>query len=126
MSSHSSTQQQTEKHLQLWIYFLPLVGVIPAVWTLYRTREHSSIDCQNNPLVNYPQLQQQLKASRRSLNLNLAWLCSYILFSYGSISVTEITSFRFMFANAIATTGYFVVCTFLMTRLGKKKLFPTD
>ncbi|MEL6930931.1 MAG: hypothetical protein AAFO95_20240 [Cyanobacteria bacterium J06600_6] len=126
MSSYSSTKQQTEKHLQLWIYFLPLVGTIPAAWTLYQTRELDSRDCQSNPLADYAGLQQQKKASRQAINIALVWLCSYILFSYGATSATEIISFRFLFANAITTTGYFITCTFLMSRLGKKRLFSAD
>ena len=128
MSSHSYIQKQTEKHLQLWIYFLPLVGIIPAIWTLYHTKDRrgSAIESQNNPLEDHSALQQQLKASRLSINLTLAWLCFYVLFSCGSATETEIISFRFLYANAITTTGYFVACTFLMSRLGKKSLFSTD
>jgi len=126
MSNQIPTQRQTEKHLQLWAYYLPVVGVIPAIWTLYRTKNNSAVDSQNNPFADYPQEQQQLKASRRSINLTLAWLCLYVLFSYGAGSGTEISSFRWLYANAVLTTGYFVVCTFLMSRLGKKRLFPTD
>ena len=125
MSSHLDIQKQTEKHLLLWIYFLPLVGVIPAVWTLYRTRERKAIARQNNPLENYPQLQQQIEASRLSVNLTLTWLCSYILLSYGSATAIEIASFRFLYANAVTTTGYFIACTFMMSRIGKKRFFLT-
>ena len=126
MSSHLDIKQQTEKHLQLWIYFLPFVGVIPAVWTLYRYKDRQAIESQSNPLENYPQLQQQIKASRLSTNLTLSWLCFYILFSCGSATATEIASFRFLYANAITTTGYFIACTFIMSRLGKKRLFLSD
>ena len=126
MSSHLDIKNQTEKHLQLWIYFLPLVGVIPAAWTLYRYKDRPACDRQSNPLENYPQIQQQIKASRLSVNLTLSWLCFYILFSYGSTTVTEIASFRFLYANAITTTGYFVACAFIMSRLGKKRLFLSE
>lgn len=128
MSKQLSTPRQTEKYLQLWHYYLPVVGLVPAVWTLYRNKNNnnSALDSQNNPLSDHSQQQQRLKASRRSVNLTLAWLCSYILFSYGAGSGTEISSFRFLYANAISTTGYFVICTFLMSRLGKKKLFPIE
>ena len=126
MSNHLSTSKQTKKYLQLWIYFLPVVGIVPALWTLYRTKNSNPIDLQNNPLEDYAELQQQQKASRQSVSLTLIWLCSYILLSYGAGSEAEIISFRFLYANAITTTGYFVACTFLMSRLGKKRLFSTD
>lgn len=126
MSNYSDTQKQTERYLQLWVYFLPVVGFIPAIWTLYRAKDKAIADSQKNPLENYCELRQQLKASRLSVNLTLIWLCSYILFSSGAASGTEIISFRFLYANAITTTGYFVACTFFMSRLGKKRLFSTD
>ncbi len=127
MSNHLDTKKQTEQHLQLWIYFLPVVGVIPAIWTISQSQDRAIIaDSQNNPLKDSSELLQRLKASRLSLNLTLIWLCSYILFSYGAADGTEIIAFRFLYANAIVTTSYFVACTFLMTRLGKKRLFYAD
>jgi hypothetical protein len=132
MSNHLDTKKQTERHLQLWIYFLPVVGVIPAIWTisqdqaLAKGRQSLIANSQNNPLKESSELLQQLKASRLSLNLTLIWLCSYILFSCGAANGTEIIAFRFLYANAIVTTSYFVACTFLMTRLGKKRLFCAD
>ena len=128
MSNHLDTKKQTEQHLQLWIYFLPVVGVIPAIWTISQSQSQARAiaNSQNNPLKDSSELLQQLKASRLSLNLTLIWLCSYILFSYGAADGTEIIAFRFLYANAIVTTSYFVACTFLMTRLGKKRLFYAD
>lgn len=126
MSNHLDTKKQTEQHLQLWIYFLPVVGVIPAIWTISQSQERAIANSQNNPLKDSSELLQQLKASRLSLNLTLIWLCSYILLSCGAAEGTEIIAFRFLYANAIVTTSYFVACTFLMTRLGKKRLFYAD
>lgn len=127
MSNHLDTKKQTEQHLQLWIYFLPVVGVIPAIWTISQSQDRVIIaDSQNNPLKDSSELLQRLKAGRLSLNLTLIWLCSYILFSYGAADGTEIIAFRFLYANAIVTTSYFVACTFMMTRLGKKRLFYAD
>jgi hypothetical protein len=125
MSNYSHTKRQTEQHLQQWIYFLPVVGVIPAIWTISQS-QNKATDSQNNPFNDSSKLIQQLKASRLSLNLALIWLGSYILFSCGTANETEIIAFRFLYANAIVTTSYFIACTFLMTRLGKKKLFSAD
>jgi hypothetical protein len=134
MSNHLDTKKQTEQHLQLWIYFLPVVGVIPAIWTISQSQDQAIAkgrqsliaNSQNNPLKDSSELLQQLKASRLSLNLTLIWLCSYILLSCAAADGTEIIAFRFLYANAIVTTSYFVACTFLMTRLGKKRLFYAD
>ncbi|MEL6494636.1 MAG: hypothetical protein AAFQ41_05870 [Cyanobacteria bacterium J06623_7] len=126
MSNYSSTARQAEQYLRLWIYFIPVLGVVPALWTLYRSKNSNSVELQNNPLEDYSQLQQQQKASRQSVTLTLVWLSSYLLCFYGAGHGTEILAFRFLYANAITTTGYFVACTFLMSRLGKKKLFSRD
>ncbi|MBE9042832.1 hypothetical protein IQ255_00175 [Pleurocapsales cyanobacterium LEGE 10410] len=116
MNRQSQLQRRTEQHLKLWIYLLPVVGVIPAVWTLYR---------QNNIADNSSKDRERQKISRFSINLLLVWLSCYSLCSLGAANASEITSFRLLYANAIITTGYFITCTFLMTRLGKSQL-PTD
>jgi hypothetical protein len=140
MSNISEPNKQTaqtaqkEQYFQQWIYFLPVVGIIPSIWTLLnlkdgvipKGRRSLIADAQNNPLQNSSELLQQLKASRLSLNLTLLWLGSYALFSWGAADGAEIISFRLLYANAIITTSYFVTCTFLMTRLGKKRLFSVD
>ncbi|NJK57620.1 MAG: hypothetical protein HC939_17280 [Pleurocapsa sp. SU_5_0] len=126
MSNHSYTTKQTEQYLQLWIYFLPVVGVIPAIWTLSQSKQKKIADSQHNPLKDSAQLVQQLKASRLSLNLTLIWLCAYVLFSCGAADETQIIAFRFLYANAIVTTSYFVACTYFITRLGKRRLFSAD
>jgi uncharacterized membrane protein YhdT len=101
--------QKIEQHLKLWIYLLPVVGIIPAVWTLYRP--------QKNHQANLEEHREQKKASRLALNLVLIWLVSYGLLSFGATNASEIISFRLLYANAILTTVYFVTCTVLMSRL---------
>ena len=120
MSHQSYTQTKTEQHLQLWMYFLPVIGIAPAIWTLYRA---SNLSESENRVSNRVLLRQQ-KASRRAINLNLIWLSSYILSSWGASSASEILSFRMLYANAIITTGYFLACTYLMYR-GKKNSFAS-
>jgi uncharacterized membrane protein YhdT len=125
-SEPKKQSEQKEQYFQLWIYFLPVVGIIPSIWTLLNLKDEAIATAQNNPLQNSAEVVQQLKASRLSLNLTLLWLGSYALFSWGAADATEIVSFRLLYANAIITTSYFVACTFLMTRLGKKRLFSVD
>jgi hypothetical protein len=115
-----------EQYFQLWIYFLPVVGIIPSIWTLLNSKDEAIADAQNNPLQNSAELIQQRKASRLSLNLTLLWLGSYAFFTWGAVDGAEIASFRLLYTNAIITTSYFVTCTFLMSRLGKKRLFSVD
>ena len=116
--NQSYSSNQIEQHLKLWIYLLPVVGVIPAIWTLSKVKNSQFSSCSV--------LRQQQKMSRLSINLMIAWLSSYALFSLGAANVTELISFRLLYVNAILTTGYFVSCTLLMSRLGKRKLFSQE
>ena len=116
--SNQTYRTRHTRHLQLWIYLLPVIGVIPAIWTLYREEKQ--------PKTSFSQvsdssirLQQQHKASRLSLNLALVWVSSYCLLSLGAANVSGIGSFRLLYINAIVTTGYFLACTILMFRLTK-------
>jgi hypothetical protein len=109
MNHQYSYPIQTERHLKLWIYFLPVVGIIPAIKTLYLIKKDCQVD-----------LEQQ-KASRLSISLILIWLSSYSLLSLGAANTESIMSFRLLYTNALLTTGYFVTCTYLMFRLGRNQ-----
>lgn len=125
MKNQSYSPNQIEQYLKLWIYLLPVVGVIPAIWTLYKVKPNQDKDLplRDSLFQSCPILRQQYKASRLSINLMIVWLSTYALFSLGAANVTELMSFRLLYANAIATTGYFLTCTFLMSQLGKKNYF---
>ena len=109
MNNRLFLPQNIERYLKLWIYLLPIVGIIPAVWTLYRLPK--------KPIDEY---REQKKASLLSIKLALIWLISYASLGLGAASTSEIISFRLLYANAIITTAYFVTCTVLMARLGGK------
>ena len=100
---------------QLWIYLLPVVGIIPAIWTLYRP-----VHPQNNITVQSELVGLRQRVSRLSLNLALLWLSSYCLLFFGAANVSGIESFRLLYLNALLTTGYFLTCFFLMLRINKK------
>ena len=112
------------------MYLLPVIGVIPAVWTLYRAKQNNSLKTRigggNASSPTCPALRQQYQASRLAINLMVLWLSSYGLFSLGAANATELLSLRLLYANAIATTGYFLICTFLLFQLGRKQLFAPD
>lgn len=107
MNNKYSVNSQIERHLKLWIYFLPVVGIIPSVWTLYRDKGN----------------REQQKASRIAIILIILWLSSYCCLSLGSEGTSELLRFRLLYTNALFTTGYFVTCTLLMLRLSKDNLF---
>ncbi|MEL6437657.1 MAG: hypothetical protein AAFQ80_00175 [Cyanobacteria bacterium J06621_8] len=128
MNNQSDFSNRIEQYLKLWIYFVPVAGVIPAIWTLSKAKGKSTlkISAQDRQPLDSPALRQQYKASRLAINLMILWLSSYILFSWGAANVSDLMSFRLMYANAITTTGYFLVCIFLLLQLGKKNYSLSD
>lgn len=103
--------------LQLWIYLLPVVGVVPAIWTLYRTtqlKDNVTVPCDRFVL------RQRQKVSRLSVNLALVWLSCYCLLSFGAANVAGVESLRLLYTNALITTGYFLACSFLTFGMKKR------
>lgn len=105
MNKHHSGSEKTDRQLQLGIYYLPIVGIIPSLWTLSRNRGDS----------------QHQKASRLSIKLTLIWLCSYSLLFISSSQASELLNLRLLYTNALVTTGYFLICLGLIFRLRKGK-----
>ncbi|MEM9271906.1 MAG: hypothetical protein AAGA80_02920 [Cyanobacteria bacterium P01_F01_bin.143] len=95
---------------QLWIYLLPIVGIVPSIWTLYRGKAS----------------EESQKTSRLSLILVLSWSIAYISLFVSANQTSDILAFRLLYANALITTGYFLVCLGLMFRLlqGKSPYLP--
>lgn len=96
---------QDLKHLQLFLYLMPVIGFFPALWTLYRRQG----------------TQEQQRISRLSVTLAFGWLLGYILLLSGA-QASEFWSLRLLFMNAMLTSGYFVVSVGLMMRLWQRKL----
>ncbi len=98
-------ENQDLKRLQLFVYLVPVIGFLPALWTLYRrqgTREQQAV-------------------SRLSVTLAIGWLLGYILLSAGS-QTSEFWTLRLLFLNSLLTSGYFLVSIGLMVRLWQGKL----
>lgn len=106
MNSKYADNLTKEKYLKLWVYLLPIVGAIPAIWTLGKNQGDK----------------QQQKVSRISIILLLVWLGSYCSLSLGAGQASDILAFRLLYTNALITTGYFLTCTLLMLRLSKVKI----
>ena len=105
MRNETLDSDQKEQRLELAIYYLPIVGIIPSLWTLSRHQSN----------------RQHQKASRLSLRLTLIWLSAYALLFIGSTQGSELMTLRLLYTNALVTTGYFLVCLGLILRLGKGK-----
>ena len=105
MNDLYSVTEKKAPQLQLWIYLLPVLGIIPSLWTLSRGKAHETAQ----------------KASRLSLILVLSWLLAYISLSFGANQTSDLVAFRLLYANALITTGYFLICLVLLFRLLKGK-----
>lgn len=110
MSKLYEIETKKTQKLKLWIYLLPVVGVVPSLWTLYRGQANS----------------EQKKASRLSVVLLLLWLTPYVSLFIGAGQTSELLAFRLLYTNALLTTGYFLICLGLMFRLqqGKSPYLP--
>ncbi len=105
MNDLYSVTEKKAQQLQLWIYLLPVVGIIPSLWTLSRGKASETAQ----------------KTSRLSLILVLSWLIAYISLSFSANQTSDLLAFRLLYTNALITTGYFAVCLGLMFRLLKGK-----
>ena len=121
--SNRAYRSKPARQLQLWVYLLPVVGVVPAIWTLYRLTQLKDNVTVRSDLVG---LRQRQKVSRLCVSLALVWLSCYCLLSLGAASVSGIESFRLLYTNALITTGYFLACSFLMLRVNKKSLLVNN
>ncbi len=105
-SNNDPLKEEKIKLFQLLIYFVPVIGFLPALWKSYTNKGTT----------------EEKKVSRVSANLGIIWLFTYILLWTGSVSTSEFVSFRLMYLNGLVTSGYFLICIFFMIRLWQGKL----
>lgn len=109
MKELESFDNRDLKRLKLFIYLVPIIGTLPALWTLYRRQG----------------TKEQQAVSRLSVTLAFSWLLSYFLLSSGA-QVSEFWSIRLLLMDTMLTSGYFLVSIGLMVRLwqGKSPRLP--
>lgn len=105
MSKIYELEERKSQKRELWIYLLPVVGVIPSLWSLARSQANT----------------EQKKVSRLSVMLLSLWLTAYISLFIGADRVSDILAFRLLYTNALLTTGYFLICISMMFRLQQGK-----
>ncbi|MDY6938733.1 MAG: hypothetical protein SWY16_13800 [Cyanobacteriota bacterium] len=104
MSNLPPDRRDTLQRLEVYLYLIPVFGVLPAWWTLYRT--------QANPAVK--------SASRLAVTLALIWLSGYILLGIGAKS-SELPLLPLEIVNSVWTTTYFLINFGLMVRLWRRQ-----
>ena len=110
MSELYELEAKKSQKKQLWYYLVPVFGVIPALWTLYRGKGNKD----------------RTQVSRLSVLLLTMWIVPYLSLFIGADNSSEIVAFRLLYTNALLTTTYFLVCFGLLFRLqqGKSPYLP--
>jgi hypothetical protein len=106
MNTNDPFKEQKLQQIRLLIYLIPVIGIVPALWTLYLGQGD----------------RRQIQVSRLAIALTGSWLLAYILLWFGPGQNEELLNFRLMYLNGLLTSGYFVVCVGLMFRIWQGKL----
>ena len=101
MKEDDSFQEQKLNNLVRSVYFLPMVGLIPTIWS----KKNNS----DTPTAN------------SALKIHTFWSASYVLLWLGSLQASETLAFRLLYLNTIVTSGYVVTCFYLMFRTWRGK-----
>jgi hypothetical protein len=103
-------KEQKLQQLKLYIYLIPVLGLLPALWSLYDRNS----------------TREEKKIGRLSVNLALIWFVAYVLLWTTATQVSDVFAFRLLFINSLVTSGYFLASALLIIRLwqGKSARLP--
>jgi hypothetical protein len=97
-------ENEDVRHLQLFLYLIPVVGFFPALWTLYRRQG----------------TRRERNLSRLVVTLALGWMLGYCLLGTGA-EVSDSLSLPLLIISSLLTSGYFLTNLWLMVRLWQRK-----
>jgi hypothetical protein len=95
---------ESASSLKLMLYFMPVFGIIPALWTL---NQDASTKAERN-------------ASRVAVKLALTWFASYMLFDVGAQQIDGL-HLPLLLTSSLITSGYFVMNLWLVILLWQRK-----
>lgn len=101
----SSLPSSELDRLKLFIYLVPIFGVVPALVSLYRRRQNTA---------------EEKNVSRLVVVLAFSWLVAYALLG-GSAQLSDGLAPRLLITSTLMTTGYFLTNLWLMVRLWQRK-----
>lgn len=109
MKKASPASGEILERLTLTLYLVPIFGVVPAAYSLWRKQGS----------------RQELSVSRLVVTLAVTWVVAYGLLSAGS-HLSPGLSLRLLITNTLVTTGYTLTNLVLMVRLlqGKSVNLP--
>ena len=105
MINHDPFGDRKLERLQLMLYLIPFLGVIPSAWTWYRGERKG----------------KQRQISRLSLNLTLGWLLFYAFLWTGATFSDQTLSFRLLYWNGLLTSAYILLCLGIIFKVWRQK-----
>jgi len=93
------------QRLQLFIYLVPLAGVVPAVWTLVRGQGTA----------------EQRRVSRLAIATAFLWLLAYSLLQAGATQTSGLWHLRFLVLETFVASSYFLTCLVLMAQVWQRR-----
>ncbi|NJM66815.1 MAG: hypothetical protein HC851_14705 [Acaryochloris sp. RU_4_1] len=108
---------RTLKRLLLFIYLVPVFGVVPAIWTLTRQQSNS-----RQVIADH---RQQREVSRVAILVGLVWFLGTLCLTSGiALFQTENTqgmSISWLVLSSLFTSGYFLTNLGLMVRVWRRQ-----
>ena len=104
MNKNNPSQNPDFGRIRLFVYLVPVIGFLPALWTLYQRQGNA----------------QHQAVSRLAVTLALSWLLGQILLGM-SFQVSESVTIPVLLISSILTTSYFIVNVGLMLRIGQNR-----
>ena len=97
-------EEQPLERLTVFLYLVPIFGVVPALWTLYRQRGS----------------REQKRVSRMVLILAFGWLVGSLLLQTGGQNAETLT-LPLLLMSSLLSSGYFLVNMWLMVQVWQRK-----
>ena len=97
-------EEQPLERLTIFLYLVPVFGVVPALWTLYRQQGS----------------REQKRISRLALTLAFGWLLGSILLQTGG-QTSETLTLPLLLMSSLLSSGYFLVNIWLMVQVWQRK-----
>lgn len=104
MVKNNLTNSPDDGRIQLFVYLIPVIGFLPALWILYKRQGTST----------------QQAVSRLAVTLALSWLLGQVLLAM-SFQATESLTLPVLLISSVLTTSYFIVNFGLMIRIWQRQ-----
>ncbi len=104
LRKNNLTNNPEQGRVQLFVYLIPVIGFLPALWILYKR--------QGTP--------QQQGVSRLAVTLALSWLLGQVLLGM-SFQASESLTLPVLLMSSVLTTSYFIVNFGLMIRIWQQQ-----